>query len=76
MRLVGGNVDPCLYMKKSAKGIAYVTLYIDDNLMIGYMATIDNTIEALKNKGLVLKIEGLQDYLSCKIKFSQGKKRA
>ena len=41
------------------------------------MAAIDNSIEALKSKGLVLKIvEGLQDYLSCKIKFSGDKKRA
>ena len=73
---VRGNVNPCLYMKKSGKGIVYIALYIDDNLMIGNMATIDNTIEALKNKGLVLKIvEGLQDYLFCKTKFSDDKKR-
>ena len=31
----------------------------------------------MKNKGLVLKImEGLQDYLSCKIKMSDNKKYA
>ena len=40
------------------------------------MAAVDNAIEALKNKGLVLKIaEGLQDYLSCKMKFFKDKKR-
>ena len=45
--------------------------------MIGDVATIDDTIEALKNKGLVLKImEGLQNYLSCKINFSDDKKCA
>ena len=34
-------------------------------------------IETLKNKGLVLKIvEGLQDYFSCEIKFSDDKNRA
>ena len=45
--------------------------------MIGNIATIDDAIEALKNNGLVLKIvEGLQDYLSCKIKFSNYKKHA
>ena len=43
-------------MKKSANDIVYVPLYIDDNLMIGDMATIDDGIEALKGKGLVLKI--------------------
>ena len=54
-----------------------MTLYIDYNLMVGNIAMIDDTIKALKNKGLVLKIvEGLQDYLSCKIKFSNDKKNA
>ena len=74
---VKGSIDPCLYVKKDSKGIAYVALHIDDNLMIGNMAAIDSTIEALKSKGLVLKnVEGLQDYLSCKITFSKDKKRA
>ena len=64
-------------MKKNANGIVYIALYVDDNLMIGDMATIDDAIEALKSKGLVLKIvEGLQEYLSCKVKFSEDKKRA
>ena len=56
--------------KKSAKGIVYVALYVDNNLMVGDIFTIDNPIEVLKNKGLVLKIvEGLQDNLSAKLKF-------
>ena len=74
---VGGSIDPCLYVKKSVKGIVYVALYVGDNLMIGNMAAIDNAIEALKKKELVLKIvEVIQDYLSCKIKFSEDKERA
>ena len=32
---VGGNVDPCCYSKKKAKGKVYVALYVDYNLMIG-----------------------------------------
>ena len=64
-------------MRKSAKGKVYVALYINDNLIIRNVATIDNMIETLKNKGLVLKIvEGLQDYFSCEIKFSDDKNRA
>ena len=75
--IVGGNVCPCLYIKKSAKGVVYVVLYVDDNLMVGDMAAIDDAISALKRNGLVLKfMEGLQDYLSCKIKFSSDKNRA
>ena len=61
----------------SAKGIVYIALYIDDNLMVGDIATIDGTIEALKKKELVLKIvDRLQGYLSCKIKISNNKKHA
>ena len=59
------------------KGTAYLALYMDDNLMIGDIAAINDAIEVLKNKGLVLKImEGLQDYLSCKVKFSDNKKHS
>ena len=58
------------------KGIVYVALYIDNNLMIGDKTAIIDAM-ALKNKGLVLKVvEGLQDYLSCEIKFSENKKHA
>ena len=43
--------------------------------MVGDIAAINNAIEALKSKGPVLKIvEGLLDYLSCEIKFSNNKK--
>ena len=62
--------------QKEHEGYIYVALYIDDNLMIGNSAIIDDAILELKNKGLVLKImEGLQDYLSCEIKISKDKKR-
>ena len=57
---IGGNVDPCLYIKKSAKDIVYIALYIDDNLMVGNVKAIDDAMIALKNNGLVLKVvEGL-----------------
>ena len=45
--------------------------------MIGDSTTIDDAILALKNKGLLLKImEGLQDYLSWKIKILNDRKHA
>ena len=54
-------MNPCLFVKRSSKGIVYVALYVDNNLMIGDKATIDDAIIAFKNKGLVLKVmEGLQ----------------
>ena len=52
-----GNVHSCLYVKKSAKGIVYIALYVDDNLMICDMAAIDDAIKALKNKGWCLKLQ-------------------
>ena len=47
--LVGGSIDPCLYVKKSTKGVVYVVLYIDDHLMVGNIAATNNAIEALKS---------------------------
>ena len=73
---VGDNVNPCLYVKNSAKGVVYIALFVDNNLMVGDIEAIDDAISALKNIGLVLKVmERWQDYLSCKIKFSKDKKR-
>ena len=51
-----GNDDPCLCMKKSTKGIVYVTLYTDDNLMIESPESINDAAEQLKKNGLVLKV--------------------
>ena len=62
--------------EKSKKGIVCVALYVDNNLMIGYVEAIDDVTIALKENELVLKIlEKLQDYLSCRLKFSTDKMR-
>ena len=51
-------------------------LYVDNNLMVGDVAAIDDVIKAKKSNGLVLKVlEGLHDDLSFKIKFSKNKNR-
>ena len=49
---MGGNVDPCLYIKKSAKGIVYVGLSLDDNLMVGDFEAIDDNIVEKKWAGI------------------------
>ena len=70
----GGSFDPYLYVKRNTKGIVYLALFVDDNLMIGNRAAMDDAILALKSKGLVLKVvEGLQEYLSAKSKFLKTK---
>ena len=42
-----------LYQEKS---IMYIALHVDNNLMVEDIKAIDNTISALKNNGLVLKV--------------------
>ena len=60
MTFIGGNVDPCLYAKKSKKGKVYIALYINDNLMVGDIVAIDDAIADLRQNMLELKIvEGL-----------------
>jgi hypothetical protein len=72
----GGQVDPCLMMKKSDKGIVYIAIYVDDCLMVGDKAAIDDAIAGLKKSGFNLKEDGsLQDYLSCEVTLSKDKKQ-
>ena len=45
--------------------------------MIRNSEAIDDAMTALKEDGLVLKaVEGLQDYLFCKVKFSADRMKA
>ena len=74
---VGGDIDPCLYYRKSKKGTVFIAIYVDDNLLVGDAEAIQKTIKDLKVNGLVLKIEDdLKDYLSCEVKILKDKKRA
>ena len=64
-------------MSTHTKVIAYAALYLNNILIIGEMEAIYDNVEALKSNLLVLNVmDGLQDYLSSKIKFSEDKKRA
>ncbi len=50
----------------------YVALYVDENPLICNEEAIGETIKALKEASLVLKVyDSLGDYLSCEIKFSK-----
>ncbi len=73
----GGDVDPCLSMKRDKNGIIYVPLCVDDNLLIGNEKSIEETIKVLKKAGLVLKVyDSLEDYISFENKFSKDRKSA
>ena len=41
-----GVIGPCLYIKKSAKGVVFVALYVDDNSMIVNLEVIDKATVA------------------------------
>ena len=68
LRIMGGVIDPCLFVCKSSKGTVIIAFYVDDNLMIGDTAAIVEVIQQLKQKVLVLKPDDtLTNYLSCNI---------
>jgi hypothetical protein len=72
----GGQVNPCLMMKKNDKGIVNIAIYVDDYLMVGDKAAIEDVIAGLKSRGFKLKEDGsLQDYLSCEVTLSKDKKQ-
>ena len=74
---VGGYADPCLMVRKNGNGVVYIAIWVDDSLLIGHNAAIEQTIKDLQANGFGLKIEGeLDDYLSCEISFSHDKSRA
>ena len=55
----------------------YTAWYIDNNLFIENLEAINKTADLLQKNGLVLKVEvDVYDYLSCKIKYSENKKKA
>ncbi|EJK77615.1 hypothetical protein THAOC_00541 [Thalassiosira oceanica] len=77
MGFQGGDVDPCLFWKRSKLGIVFIAIYVDDNLIIGTPAAIEDTIKQMLKHGLVLKVEDeLKDYLSCDIRISKDRRRA
>ena len=72
-----GKVDPCLVMKKWRTEALFMSIHVDDSLIIGPTHQINETIEVLKDAGFTLKIEGeLEDYLSCEIKIDRKNKSA
>ena len=55
----------------------YTAWYIDNNLFIENLEAINKTADLLQKNGLVLKVEvDVYDYLSCKIKYYENKKKA
>ena len=72
----GGDVDPCLLTRCNHLGFVLIVLYVDDCLMVGDDTAINNTIKKMTENGLSVKVEDeLNDYLSCKLVFSNNKRK-
>ena len=41
---VGGSIDPCLYVKRSAKGVVHVALYRDNMFSYGGFSNSDQLL--------------------------------
>eukprot|EP00970_Alexandrium_tamarense_P009473 scaffold1889_cov176-Alexandrium_tamarense.AAC.4 len=80
MGFKGGYVDPCLlvclFVKWINGRVCFVGLYVDKNIINGHPELVEDTIKQLRQKGLILKITDLDDYLSCHIVLSKDKRRA
>ena len=48
----GGEVDPCLMVKKTKEGIVYVAIYVDDCLFCGTKSMIVQTVKDIRKWGL------------------------
>ena len=55
------------------KRMQMAIVYVDDNQMVGDVEATDDPIVAVKENRIM---NGLQNYLSCKIKFSTDEKSA
>ena len=76
MPKLGGDVDPCLMMKRSEAGLVYIEIYVDDCLLVGNKEAIKDAINGLKNRFTLKETGDLDDYLSCEVRFNTNKTKA
>jgi hypothetical protein len=76
MGFQGGQVNLCLMMKTSSKGLAFIAIYMDDCLIVVDDEAIKDAIKGLKTHDFTLKDDGtLMDYLlSCEVSFAKNGK--
>ena len=64
----GGYTDPFLMTRKNENDICFISICVEDSLLVGYPNLIQQTIDELQKEGFDLKLDGsLDDYLSCEI---------
>ena len=62
--------------QKQCKGVVYVAIYVDDNLVIGSPKAIDEAVEQIEQNRLVLKALEIQRTVCQKIWFLKDEKKA
>ena len=68
----GGTADPCLFVKRTSKGIIMISVYVDDNFCVGHKAALEEFVADLKKNGLSVKVTSqMTDSLSCNLAFSE-----
>lgn len=53
----GGDGDPCLYTHRSKKGIVFIAIYVDSEILVRKGASINETLKSLHKAECNLKID-------------------
>ena len=75
MGFQGGIIDPCLYVRRSDKGIVLLGMHVNDCLCAGQTEALKETNNSIKQH-FGITIEDLNDYLSCDVKFNKNRTTA
>ena len=67
------KVDPCLLYKESKHGMVYICLYVDDVLMVGDTAAIENAVQGIKSTYSIKDIGKMHEYVGCTVIPSDSK---
>ena len=69
--------DPCLLIRRDGKGTVMISLYVDDCFVIGDKEALEEFKRIINKLPItVTYTDGLKDYLSCEIVFSDDRKKA
>ena len=68
LEFLGGEVDPCFFIRKGKHGTIMIGLYIDDCLCVGNKEELETFARELEENGLTITLDRYaKDYLGCDI---------
>ncbi len=70
------KADPCLLTRQNKVGICIIILYIDDLLVIGNKASMDDLVVNMKKVFAIKTDPNLKDYLGCVFEMNKHKTKA